>query len=90
MLERLKEEKAKSGRKSEKIVLREITAVHTKGTSAVGQAEDNYMPNYLISFFKHSNIHAFSLFDHMTNSIHVGVCKSLEEFKSVIYSTRPT
>ena len=47
------------------------------------------MPNYLLSLFIRGSAYAFSLFDNATNRIYCGLSHSLEDFKCVLYNTRP-
>lgn len=90
MNERIKQEK-KMGRKSEKGVNRQITQILTKGTT-VREDKDNeevYLPNYLISIRIYGEMFAFSLLEMGTNEIMMGISDNLEDFKTVLYQTRP-
>jgi|JI61114C2RNA_FD_contig_21_2123975_length_316_multi_7_in_0_out_0_1 DNA mismatch repair ATPase MutS len=47
------------------------------------------MPNYLISLQCNHPLYAFALLDTANNKIVIGLSKSLDEFKTVLYRTRP-
>lgn len=97
MQERVKAEKNK-GRIVEKCMAREITQVLTKGTytkpTSLEEEEGDatsksYTPNYLVSVQCNQPLYAFALLDSANNRIMVGVSKSLDEFKTMLYRTRP-
>jgi DNA mismatch repair ATPase MutS len=101
MQERVKGEK-KNSVKADRVISREITQVLTKGTynrppvAAVAEdggppnkSQGGYTPIYLISVQSCHPAYAFSLLDTANNRILIGVSKNLEEFKTMLYRTRP-
>ena len=47
------------------------------------------MPNYLIALQCNHPLYAFTLLDTANNRIIIGLSKSLEDFKTMLYRTRP-
>lgn len=66
-----------------------MTQVLTKGTIVSFENEDQYLPNYLIAVSKHNDLIGYSLLEVGVNLIMVGYSKNLEDFKTVLFQTRP-
>lgn len=77
------------GKKVEKTLQRGVTQLLTKGTIVSFVDENQYLPNYLIAVSKHDNLIAYSLLEMGTNLIMVGLSENIEEFKTVLFQTRP-
>ena len=61
----------------------------TKGTIVNFVDENQYLPNYLIAVSKHGNLIGYSLLEVGNNLIMVGVAESMEDFKTILFQTRP-
>lgn len=68
---------------------RGVTQVLTKGTMVSFADENQYLPNYLVAVSKRNNLIAYSLLEMGTNLIMVGLCQNIEEFKTMLFQTRP-
>lgn len=88
MKERLSKDK-NDGKKPEKTLHRGITQILTKGTIVSFIDENQYLPNYLISVSKHQNMIAYSLLEIGVNIIMIGISESIDEFKTMLFQTRP-
>lgn len=66
-----------------------MTQVLTKGTIVSFENEDQYLPNYLIAVSKHNDLIGYSLLEVGVNMIMVGYSKNMEDFKTVLFQTRP-
>jgi DNA mismatch repair ATPase MutS len=97
MQERIKDRKSMN---TDKTISREIAQVLTKGTynkpptitqdvEVTNKTQDGYTQNYLISVQCNYPTYAFSLLDTANNRLLIGVSKNLEEFKTMLYRTRP-
>ncbi len=88
MKERLNREKGE-GKKAERTLQRGITQVLTKGTMVSFEDDNQYLPNYLIAVSKQNHLIAYSLLEMGTNLIMIGLSESLEDFKTMLFQTRP-
>lgn len=89
MKERLVKEK-NQGRKSQRTLNRSVTEVVSKGTIVSSYLDEaQYLPNYLIAVNKHADMIGYSLLEMGTNLIMVGFCNNIDEFKTMLFQTRP-
>ncbi len=77
------------GKKGEKTLQRGVTKLLTKGTMVSFIDENQYLPNYLIEVSKHNDLIAYYLLEMGTNLIMVGLSQNIEDFKTVLFQTRP-
>ncbi len=88
MKQRIDEAK-KQNKKVQKTLAREVTQIITKGTF-IPDEDEVYLPNYLMTVYKYESMIAYTLLEIGTNSILMGIVEGFEEFKTVLYQTRPS
>jgi DNA mismatch repair ATPase MutS len=66
-----------------------VTQVLTKGTIVSFEDDNQYLPNYLIAVSKHNDLIGYSLLEVGVNMIMVGYSSNIEEFKTMLFQTRP-
>jgi DNA mismatch repair ATPase MutS len=88
MKDRLGREKS-LGKRGERTLIRGITQVVSKGTIVSFMDDKQYLPNYLIAVSKHNELIGYSLLEMGTNLIMVGLSNNLEDFKTMLFQTRP-
>ena len=78
------------GRRSERTLNRSVTEIISKGTIVSSMQDENqYLPNYLIAVSKHADMIGYALLEMGTNLIMVGFSTTVEDFKTMLFQTRP-